>query len=223
MELTPDWCGSTKEWAQDITLIDDPVGLAVLWHSCRCSVMLSSHRGDAGGRRPTRGWCERRVLVQGIVALGESSSHSGPQREGEPRGVACAGFRDRLRERGFGRGKLWRLYVGGCVAPRCSLMSCSVIHAHKNGEAPSGGITKAACKRTKFAVSASETHDGQASVHSFQCQQAFRHGGNERSVEGDRAEAGTRQRTRIRTGDFLAVATNGSHSRNAVPSRFEEP
>jgi hypothetical protein len=109
MELTPDWCGSTKEWAQDITFIDDPVGLAVLWHSCRCSVMLSSHRGDAGGRRPTRGWCERRVLVQGIVALGESSSHSGPQREGEPRGVACAGFRDRLRERGFGRGERWRL------------------------------------------------------------------------------------------------------------------
>jgi hypothetical protein len=121
MELTPDWCGSTKEWAQDITLIDDPVGLAVLWHSCRCSVMLSSHRGDAGGRRPTRGWCERRVLVQGIVALGESSSHSGPQREGEPRGVACAGFRDRLRERGFGRGERWRLLSGGCVAPPCSL------------------------------------------------------------------------------------------------------
>jgi hypothetical protein len=109
MELTPDWCGSTKEWAQDITLIDDPQGLAVPWHSCRCSVMLSSHRGDAEGRRPIRGWCERRVLVQGIVALGVSSSHSRPKSEGEPRGVVCAGFRDRLRERGFGRGERWRL------------------------------------------------------------------------------------------------------------------
>jgi hypothetical protein len=79
--------------------------------------MLSSHRGDAGGRRPTRGWCERRVLVQGIVALGESSSHSGPQREGEPRGVACAGFRDRLRERGFGRGNGGG-YMLAAVLPR---------------------------------------------------------------------------------------------------------
>jgi hypothetical protein len=216
MELTPDWCGSTKEWAQDITFIDDPQGLAVLWHSCRCSVMLSSHRGDAGGRRPTRGWRERRVLVQGIVALGESSSHSGPQREGEPRGVVCAGFRDRLRERGFGRGN-----GGGCVAPPCAFLSCD--SGPPNGKAPSGCITKAAGKRTKCAVSASETSDGQASVHSFQCQQARQDGGNERSVEGDRAEAGTRQRTRIRTGDFLAVATNGSHSRNAAPGRFAEP
>lgn len=64
---------------------------------------------------------------------------------------------------------------------------------------------------------------GQISVQSVWCQPACRDGGNERSVEGDRAEAGTRQRTRIRTGDFLAVATNGSHSRNAAPGRFAEP
>lgn len=121
MELTPDWCGSTKEWARDITFIDDPRGLAVLWHSWRGVVMFSSRRGDAGGRSPTRGWCERRVLVQGIVALGTRRDVSGPQREGEPRGVVCAGFRDRLRERGFGRGGRWLLLSGCCVAPPCSL------------------------------------------------------------------------------------------------------
>jgi hypothetical protein len=159
--------GRTKEWAQDITLIDDPVGLAVLWHSCRCSVMLSSHRGDAGGRRPTRGWCERRVLVQGIVALGESSSHSGPQREGEPRGVACAGFRDRLRERGFGRGERWRLCCSALLFNVLFCDSCSQKWGSPEWRHNKSGVqadkvcgvsqrdTRWASKRSEFVMSAS--------------------------------------------------------------------